>query len=214
MSDYSVQDIDPEERRAERIRQALANVNTSLPCTVKSVAVSSVDLELNILRQFNGQEQKPLVLEQVPVMFPQTTSHGVTFPIKPGDTGIALFQQRNIDRWLLDAENKTPATPRLHDLSDAVFVPGLQKSGETFIPANTTVRSPDMTIALGEGSSGVLKMQNKDGDDLVAILKETLALLSTLSTVPFVRHSSSTPTPELILQNAQFAALAQRLARF
>lgn len=214
MSDYNVQEVDQEERRAERIRQALTSVNTALPCTVKEVGRSSVSLELNILRQFNGKEQDALVLEDVPVVFPQTLSHGVTFPIKAGDTGIALFQQRNIDRWLENANNSTPATTRLHDLSDAVFVPGLQKSGNAPIPSDTVVKSPGMTITLSEGTSGVLKMENAAGDDLVGILKETLALLSALSTVPFLRHSSSTPSPELILQAPQFAALAQRLSKF
>ena len=74
-----------------------------------------------------GLLRQQLVLRQsrVPVCFPGSGGWKVTFPISKGDTGLLIFCSRSIDRWLSEGGSVDPQDDRTHDLSDAVFVPGL-----------------------------------------------------------------------------------------
>ena len=45
--------------------------------------------------------------------------------MKSGDEGIAIFSERCIDGWWQNGNASTPLDFRLHDLSDAMFIPGV-----------------------------------------------------------------------------------------
>lgn len=65
----------------------------------------------------------PLV--DVPVSYPKGGGFAVTFPLRAGDEGIAIFSERCIDGWFQSGNASEPLDYRLHDLSDAMFIPGI-----------------------------------------------------------------------------------------
>lgn len=152
-----------ERERAEvQLREAQLRINTMLPCTVTAVEKSTVSVELNILRRMGGRSQPPLELLNVPVMFPGVGDYSLSFPISKGDTGCVFFSQRNIDNWLegLTAE---PANQRLHDYSDAVYMPGLRLEGNAVdIPNALVIKSGVTTVELGP--TGNVKIENSIAD--------------------------------------------------
>jgi hypothetical protein len=65
-------------------------------------------------------------LEDVPVQFAGGGGATMTFPIKKGDEGIALFSSRSIDAWHQSGGIQQQTAARMHDLSDGFFVPGIR----------------------------------------------------------------------------------------
>lgn len=108
------------------------NVYTAIPCVVVSVAgPSSVHIQpaINQKMKDGGVKERP-VIQSVPVSFPVSKTAGFTFPIKPGDTGIAVFSMRSIAAWKSsDGYPSTPLDYSKMDKNDAMFIPGIQTQG-------------------------------------------------------------------------------------
>ena len=118
----------PETATDQQIQQNQLNLHTALPCKVVSFdsGKQTVTLAVQIKMQLadgNGADIPPLV--DVPVSFPRGGGFAVTFPLKAGDEGIAIFSERCIDGWWQNGTASTPLDFRLHDLSDAMFIPGI-----------------------------------------------------------------------------------------
>ena len=105
------------------------NVYTAIPCVVVSVAgPSSVHIQpaINQKMKDGGVKERP-VIQSVPVSFPVSKTAGFTFPIKAGDTGIAVFSMRSIAAWKnSDGYPSTPLDYSKMDKNDAMFIPGIQ----------------------------------------------------------------------------------------
>ena len=65
------------------------------------------------------------VIPSVPVCFPRGGGFFVSFPVTAGDTGLLVFCERDITAWRTTGENSDPGDLSMHDLSNAVFFPGL-----------------------------------------------------------------------------------------
>lgn len=112
----------------------IANQYTSIPCIVVSVDGPNM---VSIQPTVNNKSRDGTVVERppilgVPVSFPTSNTAGMTFPIKVGDTGLAIFSMRNLDGW--KAGNGRPASPQnfaVMDKGDAMFYPGLQPPGSS-----------------------------------------------------------------------------------
>lgn len=114
---------------------------TALPGRVQSFDPSkqSADIEPLVHDTWEGEDGTnqtgPLpVIPSVPVCFPGSGGWRVTFPVAKGDTGLLVFCSRSIDRWLSEGGSVDPQDDRTHDLSDAVFVPGLTDFGHPIDP--------------------------------------------------------------------------------
>ena len=117
------------------IRAAQSDIHTSIPARVLSYNPESqtVDVQADINHLLSSNE----VLERgairgVPVQFGGTTRTLISFPIKSGDTGILVFQERSTDEWTHQKQDLTGEAKgviakdrRMHDYSDCVFVPGV-----------------------------------------------------------------------------------------
>lgn len=117
------------------------NVYTSIPCIVVGVRDSlngqMVDIQPTLNQNFRDGSvaERPPILG-VPVSFPVSSKAGITFPIKNGDTGMAIFSMRNLDGWKSgNGRMGTPINFAQMDKGDAVFFPGLQ-------PPSTAVNNP------------------------------------------------------------------------
>jgi len=113
----------------------MQNVHTAMPCIVVGVRESLSGQMVDIQPSINQKAQDGTVAERppilgVPVSFPVSSTAGMTFPIKAGDTGMAVFSMRGMDSW--KAGNGRPSTPTTFakmDKGDAVFYPGIQPPG-------------------------------------------------------------------------------------
>lgn len=110
----------------------MQNLYTAIPCIVVNVRDglngSMVDIQPTINQKFkDGTVKERPVIQGIPVSFPVSSTAGMTFPIKSGDTGMAIFSMRNMDGW--KSGNGRPVSPTNFakmDKGDAIFLPGIQ----------------------------------------------------------------------------------------
>jgi len=113
----------------EAIRQNQLELNTMLPavivdydaltqtCTVQpSLKRTSIDPP--------SVDSRPRI-EDVPVVFPRGSKGGVYFPLEKGDGVMLIFCQRSLDDWRDNGGEVQNRDTRLHDINDAVALPGL-----------------------------------------------------------------------------------------
>lgn len=127
------------------------NVNTAIPCIVLAVrdngSTQMVDIQPTINQKLpDGTiKERPPILG-VPISFPTGPDAGMTFPIKVGSTGTAIFSMRDMTAW--KSGNGRPGTPQTAgrmSASDAMFFPGIQPPGSAIndpakhvLPHNTS----------------------------------------------------------------------------
>ena len=109
--------------------------HTAIPCIVVAVRDSlkgaMVDIQPTVNQRFKDGtvKERPVILG-VPVSFPVSDSAGLTFPIKVGTTGTAIFSMRNLDAWKNGSGRPTtPLNFAKFDKGDAIFYPGIQPPG-------------------------------------------------------------------------------------
>lgn len=110
----------------------MSNVYTAMPCIVVGVRDGlngqMVDIQPTINQKFkDGTVKERPPIQGIPVSFPVSSTSGMTFPIKNGDTGMAIFSMRNMDSW--KSGNGRPVSPTNFakmDKGDAIFLPGIQ----------------------------------------------------------------------------------------
>ena len=118
----------PETATDQQIQQDRLNLHTALPAKVvnfnpvKQTVTLAVQIKMQ-LTDGSSADIPPLV--DVPVSFPRGGGFAVTFPLQAGDEGIAIFSERCIDGWWHSGGVSLPLDFRLHDLSDAMFIPGV-----------------------------------------------------------------------------------------
>lgn len=108
-------------------------------------------------------------LYNVPVLKAKYFSH----PIKQGDGCLIIFLDTDFTAWLNGGETLVPATPRLHDLNDAIAIVGIDTISErpTFGDDNTNT-----IIDAGEGK---INIENKE-TDLITVCQKLITLLTNL----------------------------------
>lgn len=111
------------------------NVNTAIPCIVLAVRDNGSSQMVDIQPTINQKlpdgtiKERPPILG-VPISFPVGPDGGMTFPIKVGSTGTAIFSMRDMTAW--KSGNGRPGTPQTAgrmSASDAIFYPGIQPPG-------------------------------------------------------------------------------------
>ncbi|BAS48419.1 hypothetical protein AANUM_1188 [Aggregatibacter actinomycetemcomitans NUM4039] len=153
----------PETATDQQIQQDRLNLHTALPAKVVSFdpAKQTVTLTVQIKMQLadgSGADIPPLV--DVPVSFPRGGGFAVTFPLQAGDEGIAIFSERCIDGWWHSGGASLPLDFRLHDLSDAMFIPGVCS-----VPK-----------AINGFFTGGLSMQTLDGGTYIRIVNGSIKI--------------------------------------
>lgn len=197
MSDYAAAS-GPEQQRLQ-IQRMIDNVQVAMPARVLSFSGDGTPkVKVQPLTQMKitlGTEVRYMSLppvENVPVVLPyaQTAGLMLTLPIKVGDTGLLIVPDRGIDNFLNGKAEETPppftgdptvVAPRVHSLTDSIFIPGLNADSMTIENYNTDnieLRDKERKcyISLGpEGikmTDGVCVMTMKEGDFKVATPKE------------------------------------------
>lgn len=112
-------------------RNTFYSLNKILPARVVSYDDSdnTVNCEIMLKRNINGDEVDYPVMAQCPVMILGAEAH-ITFPIEAGQNCLLMFSDRDIDIFWSSGEKKTPNTRRAHAFADAIALIGLRTESQ------------------------------------------------------------------------------------
>lgn len=85
-------------------------------------------------------------LSDVPVQFASGGGVTTTHPIKEKDEGIAIIASRAFDNWFQQGGEQNQGDARMHDMSDAFYIPGVRSTPRKLKNVSTTstqMRSDD-----------------------------------------------------------------------
>ena len=184
------------------------NVHTALPCVVVQIqGPDRVAIQPAINQKFKdgGTKERPVVVN-VPVSFPVSKTGGMTFPVKPGDTGMAIFSMRSIEAWKnSDGYPSTPLNYAKMDKQDAMFIPGLQTSSTSSNnPAkhswSHSIEDTVMFAGLGTSNEVEVRLQ-PSGNVLIRTNQDVSVECDNASVVANTSASITTPTLSIDAQN-------------
>ncbi|WP_410679089.1 Gp138 family membrane-puncturing spike protein [Avibacterium paragallinarum] len=128
MTDFQYQTATPESATDIQIQNTLRQLHTALPAKVIHFhpTKQTVSLAVQIKQVLvDGKSIAIPPLMDVPICYPRGGGFAITFPLRAGDEGIAIFSERCIDGWWQSGNASEPLDHRFHDLSDAMFIPGI-----------------------------------------------------------------------------------------
>lgn len=104
-------------------------------------------------------QQLPLLLD-VPVVFPQTKTCGISFQLKKNDECLVIFSDLAIDNFWEKGSIQNPVEVRRHDLSDGIAIPCILsqpntlpvKDALTLKHGNSFVEITDNEITFSNGT--------------------------------------------------------------
>ena len=182
----------------------LSDVHTCMPGIVKSFDASTnkATIQPALNKAFTTGEMPMPILENVPMMFPGSGDFRFTFPIREGDYCLLLFSERSIDLWLSVGGQVTPNDRRKFDLSDAIAIPGLLPFNSSFPNNGTdfTLSFNGSYITIKENGEVVINTSStvaigNTTTELLDVLSQTLAFLSSATAVPLIPSGGSPPQP-------------------
>jgi hypothetical protein len=131
--------------------------------------------------------QPPIILNNIPVVYPRGQTGYLTFPIVPGTTGVLTIMERSIQSWL-NRPTSIPVDPyqsATHALQDAIFEPGLTDNLNRITPPTSlvsTVLHDDIQIQLGRlaalGNARLSDTVAPDANMISWMLDVTIALVN------------------------------------
>lgn len=183
------------------------NVYTAIPCVVVSVAgASKVNIQPSVNQKMKdgGVKERPVILE-VPISFPVSKGGGMTFPINPGDTGMAIFSMRSIEAWKSgDGYPSTPLNFAKMDKNDAMFIPGIQ-------PQSTSVNDPskhsfphsttDTVMFAGLGTTNEAEVRLESSGNILIKTNKDISIECDNATIT-ANTSASVTAPDLTIDAA------------
>ncbi len=156
------------------ISRAFEDVHTCMPGRIESYSFRDQKATIKPLLKKIYLDNTVLdlpVLGNVPVIFPRTSTAGITFPINKGDKCLLVFSERSLEQWYLSGNNIEPGDRRRYDLSDAIAIPGLYSFAETNIQSNnsdTEIHNKGQRITIkanGDIEMGVEDLKKLINDD-------------------------------------------------
>lgn len=90
----------------------------------------------------------------VPVVMPGGSQAALYLPLQVGDTGWLSFSHRSMELWLARGGDAPPGDPRVMDMTDAVFWPGLRP-----FSAGSLAEEPDAAVL----RNGAAKLKLRGG---------------------------------------------------
>ncbi|MDD5301499.1 MAG: Gp138 family membrane-puncturing spike protein [Elusimicrobia bacterium] len=164
--------------------------------TIQAIDYTTMTASVQVVFQQqlrSGAYQNVPVLTDCPVVTPQGGGYSLQFPIEVGDTALVLFADRNIDNWYTAGGVMPPADGRLHALSDAIAIVGLNALASPLSPApsSSEARLIDKAGTTKVGlSGGKITIQNAGGS-LLTTLNNLVTALNTLNAAIAAMTSAS-----------------------
>jgi len=197
------------------IQTQLVDVHTAIPGRVESYDVTRQVANVKpMLRRVLRSEEMDRITEELPVIpcVPVAWLKGggafVTLPLAVGDTGLLIFAEHLIDRWRATGEDVDPGDLRRHDLSGAVFYPGLSTAANQIQNSSATEMrfGLDASYVAGVDASGARFPH--DATQFLARADRTLSELQSIASALISHvHSGVTTGPGLTgPSNSTYAA--------
>ena len=127
---------------------------------------------VEIKTKFNEKTPREYEYPKIPDV-PVLKSKYFSYPIKPGDGCLIIFLDTDFTAWLDRGLTLSPASPRLHNLNDAIAIVGIDTLSERPTFSNTNVE-----INAGNGKIDA----KNDITDLYSIFKDILDALNLIGT--------------------------------
>lgn len=163
-----------DEAHAAQIEGRLKDLHTCLPGIIHKFdpVTQTAEVQPAVKRIFieKGAVNLPMCVD-VPVAFPGGGDFFLTFPVKVGDECILHFSERAIDFWHFNGGVQLPAEYRLHDLSDAFAVVGVNsqpKKIPSFNATDTELRDRNRTVRTTMKPDGTVETVNANGSYLLS----------------------------------------------
>lgn len=159
-NNFSWENASLEKAQSAAIENTTKNLRTAFPAKIVSfnpenqTAVIECVIHNVLSEDESGVPLPPL--EDVPVQFPRSSGFDITYPLKPGDEGIAIISDRCIDGWWSTGNSDKPMMIRSHDLSDAMFIPGINSVGK----ATSNFDTDALAIRSKDGSQYIKLFEN------------------------------------------------------
>lgn len=141
----------------ETINKKIAEIHTAMPGIIQSYDPNKnlANIEPALKVDIEGTKIKFPIITGVPVIFPcgMGGEVSITWPIQKGDNCLLIFAESQIDEWLLNIESDDISDVRRFDLTDAICIPGLCKSGYKSLksnPKHLTIKYKDNFIKMGD----------------------------------------------------------------
>jgi Phage protein Gp138 N-terminal domain len=156
-------------------RAVKVDTNCAKIGTIQDIDFTTMTASVQVVFQQqmrNGSYQTVPLLTDVPVITPQGGGYSLQFPIEKGDTCLLIFADRNIDNWFQSGGVQPPADGRLHAISDAIALVGLNGLASPLgaAPSSTEARIVDKAGTTKVGlSGGKITVANSSGTLLAAL---------------------------------------------
>jgi hypothetical protein len=179
------------------IDRELYNLHVSLPVKVLSYRASEQKVEVQPLLKkkyfVKDTETRLPVISDVPVQWPSGNlgKSMIHIPLVPGDLGIVVISERSLDLWLSGEGNEvSPADTRKHNLSDAIFIPGVRpfKKAMTVSDTNMIIQHDKLKIEIEPNGKISISGVNEELLDLIDQLIDELKaalVITSLGSSPF-----------------------------
>lgn len=127
------------------IAAQLFELHVALPASIEKydAAKQKIDakplLKRNVVLSDGSEllEELPIITD-VPVQFPRGGGFFTSLPLAVGDHVLLIFNERSIDKFTQgDGSDTDPTDVRMHDLSDAVAIPGFYPFSKSLADAHT-----------------------------------------------------------------------------
>ena len=127
INDAVASQYDGERWFVEMFKLCMYNYNTCLPCKVVGVNTDTQTVDIQPLIKAYVPYSKSYidrpVIKGVPFWTYRAGDTYITLPIKVGDTGIAIFAQRDISSWKEVGGSVPTPSNRIMDYNDALYIP-------------------------------------------------------------------------------------------
>jgi phage baseplate assembly protein gpV len=134
----------------DNAQKAVEGIHTAVPAVIVSYDTSTGKAVVQPKALYKKPDGKKIDYPQitgVPVVFPQSQSVTIAFPIKPNDACLLICSETPIDYWLYGKETETDLK---FDLSNAIAIPNICVTGnsamQTACAENATVVQAGGTI--------------------------------------------------------------------
>lgn len=131
-------------------QKTIEGMHTALPGEITAFDPASGMASVQPKAKFkkpNGETMDFPAVTGVPVVFPQSDSATIAWPMKPGDGCLLVFSESALDYWMYGKETDTVLK---FDLSSAIAIPNLYAKGSA---AMQTACSEDAVVIVAGGTT-------------------------------------------------------------
>jgi len=108
------------------LRVAVPGRIVSFDSTTQTATIQVLLTEIYEDRDGELENESVPLLPDIPVLIYGTIDFSIQIPIKPNDPGLLIFSDRSLDNWQSKGGEQDPQDLRRHDITDAIFIPGLR----------------------------------------------------------------------------------------